>query len=506
MTRILNNMKRIKKNMTITADHQDFIGSDYYSKAEPEYNIMVNLFKECGINLSEQIFFKFWQFHKLLRAKNKELDLTRLHSFENLVLKHYIDCAIITTFIDFKEPLLDIGTGAGFPAIPIKLIKPDLHIIMAEPRSKKLDFLEEAINMLNIERISLYPHKVNSNFDLPVSAVITRDFEAINKTLERISIFLPKGGLAYFLKGPSVDYELKAIEEPVKENYRLISDIPYIIGKSGLKRRLIIMEKTAEMRNKTIMSSNDKPYEIASRNNEQYKTWLKLFDGRGVKKHNMAVVSGVKQIHEFLEYFPRHCTALIDKSFQDIRIPAPEHVINYRVRKELFPDLDIFGAGPPLLLIKPPDMPEWDNSIADHGCTLFIPFQDPANVGAVIRSSAALGVVKIVILKEAAHPFHPKSLRAAGSAVLKVPLYTGPSIKELNSADFPLLVLDVHGNDIKNYCFPKAFGLLPGVEGPGIPQELKNINALSIPMQPGIESLNAAVATAITLYEYSRTK
>ena len=500
-------MKRIKENITITTKKTDSSKSGYYSEPEPEYNTMIGLFKKYGINLSEQIFFKFWQFHQLLHAKNKELDLTRLHSFENLVLKHYIDCAVITTFIDFKEPLLDIGTGAGFPAIPIKLIKPDLQIIMAEPRSKKLDFLEEAVCKLKMEHISLYPHKVNPNFDLPISAVITRDFEAINKTLERVSNFLPKGGLVYFLKGPAVDKELQAVGPSAKKNYRLASDIPYEIGNSGLKRRLIIMEKVTEIiRNKIKMSLNETLYEIASKNNEQYKTWLKLFDGRGVKKYNMSIVSGIKQIREFLEYFPQHCTALIDRSFQDIKIPAPRHVTNYRVRKELFPDLDIFGTGPPLLLIKPQEMPEWDHTIAACGCTLFIPFQDPVNVGSIIRSSAALGVTKIVILKEAANPFHSKSLRASGPAVFKVSIYTGPSIKELNSVDFPLLVLDAHGHDIKNYSFPKAFGLLPGVEGPGIPNELKHIDALSIPMQPGIESLNAAVATAITLYEYGRSK
>jgi 16S rRNA (guanine527-N7)-methyltransferase len=133
-----------------------------------------------------------------------------------------------------------------------------------------------------------------------------------------------------------------------------------------------------------------------------------------------------------------------------------------------------------------------------------VPFQDPENVGAVLRSAAAFGVARVVLLQEAAHPFHPRSARAAGSALLRVPMLQGPSITALVTQRAPLLALSANGCDVGGFTFPSRFGLLPGLEGPGLPESLRTPAALSIPMQPGTESLNAAAATAIALYVWSR--
>jgi tRNA G18 (ribose-2'-O)-methylase SpoU len=131
---------------------------------------------------------------------------------------------------------------------------------------------------------------------------------------------------------------------------------------------------------------------------------------------------------------------------------------------------------------------------------LCIPFQDPANVGAVIRSAAAFGVSKVVMLKEAAHPFHPKSVRVAGSNIFRVPLFEGPSLHRLKISDVPVVALSPKGEDVKNHIFPRSFWLVPGLEGFGLADHLKKVEVLSIPMERGVESLNAALATGIVLY------
>jgi tRNA G18 (ribose-2'-O)-methylase SpoU len=155
-------------------------------------------------------------------------------------------------------------------------------------------------------------------------------------------------------------------------------------------------------------------------------------------------------------------------------------------------------------LVKVPSMSAWSgNEPWPDGCTLFVPFQDPENVGTVIRSAAAFGVAQVVLLREAAHPFHPRGSRAAGPALFQVPLRQGPSLEDLRVGKVPLIALDTSGPELSEAPFPDTFGLVVGVEGPGLPGPLRLGERRRIAIEPGVESLNAATATAIALYVWA---
>jgi TrmH family RNA methyltransferase len=171
----------------------------------------------------------------------------------------------------------------------------------------------------------------------------------------------------------------------------------------------------------------------------------------------------------------------------------------------LFSTLDLSGTRFPLLVIEPPAVRTWLSADGlAPGCTLLVPFQDPENVGAVIRSAAAFGVQQVVILAEGANPYHPKAIRASGGAVLAVTIYQGPSLNDLPE-DLPVLALSAEGRDVTGVDFPNSFVLLPGLEGPGLPP-IRRVEAVAVPMTGPVESLNAAVATAVVLYEWARRK
>ncbi len=242
--------------------------------------------------------------------------------------------------------------------------------------------------------------------------------------------------------------------------------------------------------------------EITSEANPTFQRFFDLLGGRGVRKHGEAILSGPRLCDEMLARFPDRVAGwLTDAKGAP---PPAESIVWYRFSDSLFKALDVVGTHSPLLVVKVPHFEPWSDDLPwPAGCTLFVPFQDPENVGAVIRSAAAFGVARVVLLREAAHPFHPRSSRAAGPALFQVPLFKGPALAGLHSARVPLIALDTTGPELFAAGFPDTFGLVVGVEGPGLPPSLRQGERRRIAIEPGVESLNAAAAAAIALYVWA---
>jgi len=248
--------------------------------------------------------------------------------------------------------------------------------------------------------------------------------------------------------------------------------------------------------------------EISSRKNPTFKLLKAVLESRGIRRHGKALLAGRRIIDEMFSNYPERCPALITKKGSkapDVSsLRLPEGFVWYQLDKGLFNEIDVWNATDYLVLVEVEELPIWNPGNARDGCTLFIPFQDPSNVGAVIRSAASFGVSSIVFLNEAAHPFHPKSVRAASGNLFSIPMFKGPSINELDVGDLPLVMLDPNGEDIQHFKPPGKFGLICGMEGPGIPDKMESsggVYRVRIPIADSVESLNAAVAASIALFK-----
>lgn len=458
------------------------------------------LIESHGIHLDPAQFDQLWAYHRMLRGANAELNLTRIHNFENMVIKHYVDSLLILKFVDPPGPLLDMGSGPGLPGVPLAIARPDLAMILAEPRGARAEFLVEVVKKLGLRAVEVHAGKVGSKFTRKVAAVITRAVAAIPETLDRVANCLEPGGAMIFMKGPDCDQEIAQAAESHAGLFRLIADHAYSIPGTTHDRRLVVYERlpgAVEAR-----PEHDGPVrEVSSETNPMFKHCRDLLTGRGIRKSGQALLAGQRPVKEVLDRFAAHVDAWLTEPDGP---PPPVAGLEWvRVAKPLFKELDVSGTHAPLLLVRVPTMAQWsDESPWPMGCTLFVPFQDPENVGAVIRSAAAFSVARVVLLEGAAHPFHPRSARAAGPALFQVPLLHGPGIRELTSTHAPILALATEGPSVEDTPFPDRFGLVPGVEGPGLPESLRAGPTVRVPIAPGVESLNAATATAIALFAW----
>lgn len=218
----------------------------FYEKepATPEY--LARLFASYQYEVSPRELDAYWKYYCLLRDRNAELDLTRIMGIEATVLKHFIDCAIVADLAPLSGPLLDIGSGPGFPGAPIAIRRPDLHVILAESRGKRVRFLEELKETLGLDNVEIYPRSVREDSKIAARSIVTRAVEIIPATLQRVCPFLAPGGEVLFMKGPGCGQEVTDAQQQFKGVYKMTGDIRYDLPGTDQKRRLVIFARRDE--------------------------------------------------------------------------------------------------------------------------------------------------------------------------------------------------------------------------------------------------------------------
>ena len=207
------------------------------------FDVMIELFSRSGIRVDDNELELLCRFYRELKGKNPTLNLTSLTSFEDIIIKHFVDCLLITKFIELKSPLLDIGTGAGFPALPLKITNPEIKFYLAESRKERISFLLDTIEILGLTGAEVYPHRVNPDFPIRVNGVITRALESARKTLLRCAPFLDPGARVILMKGPGGDDEISSATKLMEESFKLEKDISYTIPGTDYRRRLVVFER-----------------------------------------------------------------------------------------------------------------------------------------------------------------------------------------------------------------------------------------------------------------------
>ncbi|MFH1727996.1 MAG: 16S rRNA (guanine(527)-N(7))-methyltransferase RsmG [Pseudomonadota bacterium] len=207
---------------------------------------MNKLFRHFGFQLSKNQISMFAKFHDILLQENKKINITRLHRFEDIVIKHFVDSIIINRHVWLPNNLMDIGTGGGFPGIPLKIVTPKLNLTLVEPVLKRVNFLKLVRKELNLNKVNIIGKKVDLDFSYPAEGIVTRAFKSIDHTLNIVSRSLQVGGRVFFMKGPKADVDLASITNETKKIFSIASDVSYELPNTSYKRRIIVFQKEWE--------------------------------------------------------------------------------------------------------------------------------------------------------------------------------------------------------------------------------------------------------------------
>lgn len=201
--------------------------------------------KDFNILLDEGQLELFYQYYNLLAEWNKKFNLTTLTGAEDVILKHFVDSLTAAKFIPKDAKIADIGSGAGFPGIPLKIYRPDIEITLIDSLNKRVLFLQEVCAKLNLSQINcLHIRAEDAGKDLlrnTFDAACCRAVSKLNILCEYALPLLKIGGIFIAYKAKD-DGEIEQAKSAIKILGGQIETI-YDFNLYELSRKLIIIKK-----------------------------------------------------------------------------------------------------------------------------------------------------------------------------------------------------------------------------------------------------------------------
>jgi len=195
--------------------------------------------QELGFSPETDKLTAFINYLSELKKWNKAYSLTGLEKDEDIIIKHFLDSLLYLRPIPQGEiRVVDVGSGAGFPGIPLKIMRPEIELYLLEPSKKKSAFLRHVIWLLTLKKIEVIEKRleeVKVNRELPVSVdvAVTRALFDIKDFIKKASPVVKKGGILIFNKGPKVKEEIAHVRDKRYEIIKIglpLSDIKrYIV-------------------------------------------------------------------------------------------------------------------------------------------------------------------------------------------------------------------------------------------------------------------------------------
>lgn len=199
--------------------------------------------KDLNISLTEDQLNKLDKFYNLLIEWNEKINLTRITEEKEVYLKHFYDSLTISKVIDLstKETLCDVGTGAGFPGIVLKIVYPNLKITLVDSLLKRVNYLNSIINDLELSDIKAI-HSRGEDFKEKFDVVTARAVANIEKLLNFTMHLVKKDGVFIAMKG-NIDEELSdEVIIKINKKYQLVNINKFLLPVENSNRSLVVIK------------------------------------------------------------------------------------------------------------------------------------------------------------------------------------------------------------------------------------------------------------------------
>lgn len=206
--------------------------------------------------ITEEKQEKFYNYMNLLLDWNYKINLTAITEPNEIIVKHFIDSMTILKEIKDNSKIVDVGTGAGFPGIPLKISNETLEIVLLDSLNKRINFLNAVIEELSLKKISSIHFRVeeagqNKQYREKFDVATSRAVAPLNILVEYMIPLVKVGGTCICMKGPDIEEELENSKKAIEILGGRIEKIEnFTLANTDMKRNIIIIKKIKETPNK----------------------------------------------------------------------------------------------------------------------------------------------------------------------------------------------------------------------------------------------------------------
>lgn len=212
------------------------------------------LFNKYNISLSDKQEKMFEKYFNFLIKTNEKLNLTAITEEKDAEIKHFLDSVLPYSEFSKNATVIDIGSGAGFPGIPLKIIRPDLKIVLVDSLNKRVNFLNETINLLEMKDIIAVHSRAEDfarlnreKFDYAVARAVA----PLNTLVEYLLPLIKLDGCAVIYKSAKLDEEIVEAEKAIKIlGGKIEKVLEYDCSEENMERKILFLKKVKPTPNK----------------------------------------------------------------------------------------------------------------------------------------------------------------------------------------------------------------------------------------------------------------